>query len=252
MKEKRSFPTDPTTGRALRDIDQPGYYPGFSTLSQQNHWEDATRDVVVKRVDLAPPIRFFGAAEAELLTAIIDRLLPQDDRSAARTIPILPAIDERLHKNELNGFRYEDMPPDREAYRLGLQAIAEMAQQRFQHPFASLPVYRQELILKSLHDGKPDPQHPIWSQMPVNRFWGLLMEDCVTAYYAHPWAWDEIGFGGPAYPRGYMRLENGLPEAWEKDEVRYEWKAPADSISELDKSGAPPQHGSTHGHGGTH
>jgi hypothetical protein len=44
----------------------------------------------------------------------------------------------------------------------------------------------------------------------------LLIEDCVTAYYSHPWAWDEIGFGGPAYPRGYMRIENGLPEPWEK------------------------------------
>jgi hypothetical protein len=69
--------------------------------------------------------------------------------------------------------------------------------------------------------------------MPVRRFWTLMLEDCVTAYYAHPWAWDEIGFGGPAYPRGYMRLENGLPEPWETDESRYEWRAPPDSKSDL-------------------
>ena len=73
--------------------------------------------------------------------------------------------------------------------------------------------------------------------MPVHRFWAMLMEDCVTAYYSHPWAWDEIGFGGPAYPRGYMRLENGLPEPWEKDEQRYDWNAPVDSLSELDGEG---------------
>ena len=71
--------------------------------------------------------------------------------------------------------------------------------------------------------------------MPVHRFWAMLMEDCITAYYSHPWAWDEIGFGGPAYPRGYMRLENGLPEPWEKDEQRYEWNAPVDSLSELEE-----------------
>ena len=29
------------------------------------------------------------------------------------------------------------------------------------------------------------------------------------AFYSHPWAWNEIGFGGPAYPRGYMRLRPG-------------------------------------------
>jgi hypothetical protein len=106
--------------------------------------------------------------------------------------------------------------------------------------------------LKSIHDGKPEPPHPVWKQMPAHRFWAMLMEDCVTAYYAHPWAWDEIGFGGPAYPRGYMRLENGLPEPWEKDEKRYEWNAPVDSVSTMDTEGAPPAHASLHGHGGSH
>ena len=28
----------------------------------------------------------------------------------------------------------------------------------------------------------------------------------LAAFYSHPWAWNEIGFGGPAYPQGYMRL----------------------------------------------
>jgi hypothetical protein len=252
MTAKRSFPVDPSTGAAIRDLSQPGYYPGYSTLGQQKKWDDTTRDLVVKRLHPPSKIRFFQAAEAELMTAIIDRLVPQDDRAELRTIPILPVIDERLYKNELNGFRYEDMPPDREAYHLGLKTIEEMSQERFQQPFTGLAVYRQELLLKSIHDGKPDPDHPVWKQMPVHRFWALLMEDCVTAYYSHPWVWDEIGFGGPAYPRAYTRLENGLPEPWEKEEARYEWNAPVDSVSELDQEGAPPEHSSLHGHGGTH
>jgi len=249
---KRSFPFDSVTGKEIRNLSQPGYYRGYSTLDQQKTWDDATRRAVVERVENTPEMRFFEPKQAELLAAIIDRLIPQDDRCAERTIPILPVIDERLHKNALGGFRYEDMPPDREAYRLGLQAIDEMARERFRGAFTELSVHRQELILKSLHDGEPDPSHPVWSRMPVHRFWALLMEDCVTAYYAHPWAWDEIGYGGPAYPRGYMRLENGLPEPWEKDEARYEWNAPADSLSELDLENAPPAHASTHGHGATH
>ena len=250
--EKRSFPFDSISGEEIRDLPKPGYYPGYSTLSQQKAWDAATRQTVVERSQKTPPIRFFDPAQAELLGAIIDRLLPQDDRASERRIPILPIIDERLYKNALNGFRYEDMPPDREAYGLGLQAIEEMAHERFGQPFSAVSVHQQELILKSLHDGEPDPPHPMWQRMPVHRFWALLIEDCVTAYYAHPWAWDEIGYGGPAYPRGYMRLETGLPEPWEKDEVRYEWNAPVDSVSELDHENAPPPHGSTHGHGGTH
>lgn len=252
MSEKRSFPADPVTGEPIRDLEQPGYYPGYSTLAQQMKWEQATRSTVLERVTASPELHFFGPDEAALLAAIIDRVLPQDDRAADKTIPILPQIDERLSKNALNGFRYEDMPPDREAYRIGLRAIEEMALQRFGSMFASLSVHRQELLLKSIHDGKPEPPHPAWKQMPVHRFWAMLMEDCVTAYYAHPWAWDEVGFGGPAYPRGYMRLENGLPEPWEKDEQRYEWNTPVDSVSALEPEGAPPALTSLHGHGGSH
>ena len=212
---------------------QPGYYPGYSTLGQRDHWDEATRDAVMNRVTSPPPIRFFAPAEAALLQAVIHRLLPQDDRAPEKRIPILPVIDERLYKNALIGFRYEDMPPDREAYLLGLRAIDQMARERFQMTFLKLSTYPQELLLKSLHDGAPDPAVKIWEKMPVRRFWTLLFEDCVTAYYAHPWAWDEIGFGGPAYPRGYMRLENGLPEPWETEEVRYVWSAPPDTLSDL-------------------
>jgi hypothetical protein len=248
---RKSFPYR-ATGGELRDLDQPGYYAGYNTLAQKKNWEKATRTVVIERVENIPTVRFFSQQEAALLGAVIDRVLPQDDRAEGRTIPILSVLDERLYKNSLNGFRYEDMPPDQEAYKLAIKAIGEMAEERFGESFPDLTVHRQELILKSLHNGKPDPDHSVWQRMPVHRFWAMLMEDCVTAYYSHPWAWDEIGFGGPAYPRGYMRLENGLPEPWEKDEQRYEWNAPVDSLSELKEEEAPPEHGSLHGHGGSH
>jgi hypothetical protein len=41
---------------------------------------------------------------------------------------------------------------------------------------------------------------------------------CV-AYYSHPSAWNEIGFGGPAYPRGYKNLGLDRREPWEVREV---------------------------------
>jgi hypothetical protein len=59
------------------------------------------------------------------------------------------------------------------------------------------------------------------------------MQDTVQAYYAR----DEIGFGGPAYPRGYMRLKGGKAEPWEVEERRYEWEAPLQSLWE--KWGCP-------------
>ena len=44
------------------------------------------------------------------------------------------------------------------------------------------------------------------------------MRAVLSEFYAHPWAWNEIGFGGPAYPRGYARLGIGLRESWEGEE----------------------------------
>ena len=244
---------DPNTRESIQQMQQPGYYPGYSTLGQQNYWDEATRKVVLQRVQHVPPVRFFNAQEAALLEAVCDRILPQDDRTPDRRIPIVPFIDERLHLGRIDGYRYEGMPPDRDAYRLGLQAIGKMASELKQASFMELSFTDQELLLKSLHDGKPAAAQDIWSHLPVHRFWMLLLQDCVEVYYAHPWAWDEIGFGGPAYPRAYMRLEGGKPEPWEVEEQRYEWEAPPDSVShKYELIAGEGEHLATPGQGGTH
>ncbi len=232
---------------------QPGYYPGFETLSQRKFWDAATRDVVLERVNNVPPIRFFTPEETRLMEAICDRVIPQDDRDPIRRIPIVPRIDERLFLNRLDGYRFEDMPPDQEAYRLGIKAIDEIARHLHNRSFIELAPLEQDLILKSLHDGKPAAAQQIWQKMPVPRFWTLLVQDCVEAYYAHPWAWDEVGFGGPAYPRGYMRLERGEPEPWEVEEQRYEWQPPLPTASDVYEPVAGMEgHQAAQGQGGTH
>jgi Gluconate 2-dehydrogenase subunit 3 len=243
---------DTRTGSPLPAKKQPGYYPGYSTLSQRKYWDASTRELVEKRVNEVPPIRFFTPDELPLITAICNRILPQDDRLPEWRISIINHIDRRLHEHEIHGFRYEDMPPDEEAYRLGMRAIDETAKTMHGLPFVELSGLRQDEVLKSIHDGQKIAAHDVWERMSISRFWALLVQDCVSAYYAHPWAWDEIGYGGPAYPRAYTRLEGGMPEPWEVDEVRYEWLAPADSLS--DKL-APPESGSDQSHpgqGGTH
>ena len=55
----------------------------------------------------------------------------------------------------------------------------------------------------------------IWDELPAARAWSVVMRAILSAFYSHPWAWNEIGFGGPAYPRGYARLGAGQRETWE-------------------------------------
>lgn len=250
------LPIDPTTGAPLQPRAQPGYYPGFSTLAQQRFWDDATRAVVLARVREIPPVRFFTPDEAAVMRAVLARVLPQDDRDAAHQIPILPVIDERLHAGRIDGYRYEGMPPDGEAYRLGLQAIDAIAQHLHGKPFVDLGPREQDEVLKTLHDGRPPAAEEIWRRMSAKHYWSMLLQDAADAYYAHPYAWDEIGFGGPAYPRGYMRQENGQPEPWEVAEQRYTWAPPPAALSVADTSGgwAPSHPGEEPGGGqeGTH
>lgn len=251
-RERTRWPVGPDQ-RPLPPRAQPGYYPGYSTLSQRDFWDEATRATVVRRVEQIPPIRFFTADEARLLTAVVDRVLPQDDRDEAHRIPIVPWIDERLHAGRGDGYRLEGMPPDGEAYKLGLRGMDDAAGAMHGRAFLALDPREQEEVLKSLHDGEPAGGHDVWARMQVDRFWLLLLHDVCSVYYAHPWAWDEIGFGGPAYPRGYMRLERGEPEPWEVEERRYAWEAPPWSLSSRDDSvaGSPDHYGSP-GQGGTH
>jgi hypothetical protein len=248
------LPKDVETKRPIPPMAQPGYYPGFSTLSQQAFWDEATRKVVLARVEQVPPFRYFSEDEIRLMQAICDRLIPQDDRDEAHKIPIVNYIDERLYTGRIDGYRFEDMPPDHEAHRLGLQGIEAVARHMYNRSFTELEPLQQDHVLQALHDANPPAGEEIWNRLPVRRYWMLLLQDAIEGYYAHPFAWDEIGFGGPAYPRGYMRLENGRPEPWEVEEQRYEWEAPPTSLSDIYQQigGEGGHRGQTPGQEGTH
>lgn len=248
-------PRNPATGEPLEPRLQPGYYAGFSTLSQSPFWDATTRGVVEERVEHPPQREWFSQDAWAFWTVVFEHLIPQTDRLPERQIPIVAVLDKRLAKNQTVGYRYADMPHDRAAYDLARKALDLESEQRFGGGFLQLPYRQQDEVLAVIHDGKPEAAKDIWREMSVHRFWEMLMSDAIDAYYAHPWAWDEIGFGGPAYPRAYTRLERGEPEPWEVEEQRYEWAAPSSAVSDKVKGStdegeyAPHSH---HGSGGTH
>ena len=192
-------------------------YPGYHVLSQQGHWDRATRQVILDRVYRVPPIRFFNAQEVETLRAVVDTVLPQDDRPADERVPIVNYIDEAQHRGETPGFRHEDMPGERTSWHWGLAGIDESSQILYGRRFVELEPSERGIVMARLQRG--DAPGEAWQRMPAARFFtNTLMAAVAHAYYAHPRAWDEIGFGGPAYPRGYYALSHGAREHWEVDE----------------------------------
>lgn len=194
-------------------------YPGYDVMSQQGHWDDATRALILQRIRVVPPIHFFNDAEVQLLMKVVDRIMPQDDRPPDQRVPIVPWIDHRCFYDIIDGFRYDDMPPEPEAWRMGLRGIDQVARSLHQQAFVDLDEAAQDKVLGVIAEGKPPGS--VWEHMPAHRFWSAILMRIITSiYYAHPTAWNEIGFGGPAYPRGYASLNHGLPEPWEVREVR--------------------------------
>jgi hypothetical protein len=187
---------------------------GYDVLGKWDSpsWDDQTRAVVEKRLTQVPPRRFFTEAEWQTLEAVCSRLIPQPDR--LHPIPIVPWIDEKLHHNWLDGFRYEDMPPMREAWCRGLDGINDESRRRFGADFPMLSTADQDAVLRAIQSG--DIVSDVWQQLPPRRFFStVLLKEVAGEYYAHPHAWSETGFGGPASPRGYVRLGENQRDPWE-------------------------------------
>jgi hypothetical protein len=179
-------------------------------------WNDQTRTVVRKRLEEVPPRRFLTKEQWDLLEAIAGRLIPQPDRE--EPVPIVPWIDDMLHHNRGPGYRYADMPPMREAWKRGLDAIAAEARDRQGKSFEQLSPDEQDELLTDVQHDRVESR--FWRDLPAGGFFlHHLLKEVVAVYYGHPAAWSEIGFGGPASPRGYARLGPDERDPWEAKEI---------------------------------
>jgi Gluconate 2-dehydrogenase subunit 3 len=195
-----------------------GRYPDYDVLEQSSHWDEETRKVVRARLDQVPSIRFFDPAEARTIGALCDAVTAQDDEPR---VPVLPFVDEKLHEGELDGYQYVDLPDDRELWRLIARGLDESARRSGARSFAEAPPEAQHEMCHAFAKG--ELRGEVWDELNVSRAWKVATKAIVTAFYSHPWAWNEMGFGGPAYPRGYAAF--GSPhldseaEGWEPAEA---------------------------------
>jgi hypothetical protein len=194
-------------------------YPDYDVLAKWNtpSWNEQTRAVVAKRLNEVPSRQFFDELQFATLEAICERVVPQPERSANNKVPIAPWNDARLQKNATSGTRYPPLPPQRECWKRGMDAIEAEAKHRFHRSFHKLDPAEQDILLRAIDQG--DVQAPAWGKLPPQMFMRkALLRDIVEVYYAHLAAWSEIGFGGPASPRGYLRLGINRRDPWEGEE----------------------------------
>ncbi len=183
-----------------------GRFAGFDVLSEVDRWDHVTAGIILARLDPQPNCSFFSPAEQATAGALFDRLLAQDDDPK---VPVLRLVDQRLALDMTDGWFYEDMPDDTVAWRVTLAALDDDARQAHHAHFHELDHARQAGLLQLVTDAQT------WHGLQGPHVWSLWTRYACAAFYSHPWAWNEIGFGGPAYPRGYKNIGVSARERWE-------------------------------------
>jgi hypothetical protein len=174
-------------------------FPGFDVLDEVDRWDAVTTGVVLARLSPSPELSFFTGVEQATAEALCDQLLAQHDEPR---VPVAALIDVRLATGETDGWHYADMPEDADAWRQTLAFLDDDANQRYGASFGELTRDQQAGIVQELQNLDRQP----WHGLPANQVWSLWTRYACTAFYSHPWAWNEMGFPGPAYPRGYKNM----------------------------------------------
>jgi hypothetical protein len=187
-----------------------GRFPGYDVMDEADRWDSVTAGVVLARLAPVTDLSFFTMAENAIASPLCDLLVGQDGEPK---VPVVALIDSRLALGETDGWRYEDLPEDGQAWRDTLNHLDADAREVFSRPFSGLPRRRQAQLVQAVQDRAGDSAD--WHGLPAGHVWSLWTRYVCTAFYSHPWAWNEIGFGGPAYPRGYKSRHVGGREGWE-------------------------------------
>jgi hypothetical protein len=193
-----------------------GRFPGFDVLGQAPYWDDVTAEVIAARTGPPAALTFFTGPEAACARALLGLLTGQDDPDGELAVPVLEMVDSRLDGGVTDGWRYEDMPEDGQAWRDSLSYLDADAGQRCGTSFADAPAADQAVLIQAVQDLKSAG----WHGLSAARVWSLWTRYACTAFYAHPSAWAEIGFPGPAYPRGYKNAGVGKREPFEVHDAR--------------------------------
>ena len=199
-----------------------GRYPDFDVLSQADHWDEVTRRVVLDRVENVPPFRFFGEREQTRPEGVLRRR--RRPGRGSRASPFSPTSTRSSTRASATAGSTSTCPTTARrggSSPRGLDEAARSDGVPLRSPSAPLDVQRD--IVSALR-GRRSCAAACWEQLNVSaRLERRHALDAAQAFYSHPWAWNEIGFGGPpiraATPRSAARSSASEAEPWEGREA---------------------------------
>lgn len=183
-------------------------YAEFDVMRSADEWDERTRAIVEERLKNPEPLQFFKPDQSEALQAAAKVLLAEDDPWLLKKVVEL--IDRQFEKGEGEGYRPRTQPKDHHLWQDGLASLGA--------DFAGAPPQIQNGRITALQGENPT-------------FFKALHKELLSAYCSLPQVWSFMGYCGPAFPRGYVRVELGLRDPWEP--------GPVATLPELPPKGPP-------------
>ncbi|ACV62756.1 conserved hypothetical protein [Desulfofarcimen acetoxidans DSM 771] len=186
-------------------------YINYNVLKEKEHWDDHTREIVLKRLGPFIEYKFLSEHETKMILAIAEHIV-YDERKEI-LLYVVHNLDNTLASPIGENQRKVGIPEHKILVRQGLKAVDKFAQKQYGVSFLEINKQQQLSVLTALSKGEAMQME--WQSIPQKELFKKLATEIVSAYYSHPTVWSEIGYGGPAYPRGYVRVETGLTDPWE-------------------------------------
>ncbi|AZH25695.1 gluconate 2-dehydrogenase subunit 3 family protein [Haloplanus aerogenes] len=175
----------------------------------------------------AETYEFFDAAQAAVVSTLVDRLLPgSDDRPSATELSVVRYIDRALQREPF----YETAHDDRRfqsAYEDGIARLQDTAQQLFDRPVTDLDESEVDDLLSQIQERSapgwediPTPS-PVTMTIPSTAFVSLLRDHAVEGYYAQPKYGGNVDLGGWRQ----ARYVGPFIEGYTPDELKPPWKS---------------------------
>jgi len=193
--------------------DKRTHYPRYDVMEHEHHWDDHTREIVHHRMETPPQYAKLTGEEVARLHALAALFI--DDTRPELLAWIVKHFDAKLTSDIGESQRQPHVPPQKQLIKEGLAALEHLARSEKGASFIELAPEQQTTLLVALEANAVTLTTPEGQQLPAKAFFNKLCKETIAAYYSHPQVWSEIGYGGPAYPRGYVRLEVGLTDPWE-------------------------------------
>ncbi len=168
---------------------------------------DKTREVIHARMQApadAPGV--LNAGQMVTLRAMLARVIPQEHQA----LDLAGYVLVRLASGKGDGWRYDVLPDDVQAYREGLDTLTAKG-------FLEMTTGEQDAALKAL-DAEPGSADGRWFEE--------VRGDAVSAYMAHPATMARIGYSGIGVGgaetkyKGFVTLGPNQRETWEPEPAR--------------------------------